>query len=160
MTTQQNFVEAARSHRAAAELAAGAAVHAIRPFSHAYLRALAVECAAKACILKKMRATDVAELKRKNEKHWKALFKGSAGHDLVKLEQAADLKTKMRVAGVAFPSVPDWHRLAGNGGSPATERPYSLRYGSDAVTATEAAFQAAHLDSFVDVLLASAASKK
>ena len=160
MTTFRNFVDAAHSHRAAAQIAAASGLHVLRPFSHAYLRVLAFECAAKALLLKTMKATDVADLKRKNEKAWKSMFTDSGGHDMRKLEKAVDLRNKMTLAQKTFPTDPDWHRLAGNGGAPATDRPYSLRYGADAVSPSEAAAEAVHLDTFVDVMLTSATSKR
>jgi hypothetical protein len=118
------------------------------PIPAVYLSHVALECALKRLILIKNGAEHIDDLKRKlPPETFGSLFSGAAGHDLHHLEGTATLRRHL--AASHNESLLDnrvWHSM----GHP---RPYSLRYGCDAVTAQDAGDQVRFAAKLAELIL-------
>ncbi len=105
-----------------------------RPRETAYLVHVGVECALKARILVRARATSVTDLRRLlPEDDWNELFRGSSGHDLGALAKKACLKMLLvNEDRESLLSAAAWARMT------SADRPYSLRYGAIVVPLRDA----------------------
>jgi hypothetical protein len=103
------------------------------PVPAVYLSHVALECALKRRILIKNNANHTGELRRYlPDGEFEALFSGSAGHDLHRLERTAALRRYLTASGnESLLDDRGWHNMGG-------QRPYSLRYGIETMTARNA----------------------
>jgi ketopantoate reductase len=115
---------------AANALVSGSQSH---PVPAVYLSHVALECALKRRILIQNGVTHIEELKRYlPEGEFEALFSGSTGHDLHHLAGTAKLGRCLEASGnKSLLGNGRWHSMGG-------QRPYSLRYGVETVTAHNA----------------------
>jgi hypothetical protein len=131
--------------RAAVQLNAGNRKH---PTPAVYLAHVALECALKRRILIANKARHVDDLKRRLDPATvDDLFSGKRGHDLHHLQETASLKRYLEASGEkSLLSQPEWHAF-GN------DRPYSLRYGSEVVSAGDAEAQVKFAANLTDLML-------
>jgi hypothetical protein len=101
------------------------------PGSIAYVSSVALECSIKSLILKGCKVADTVGLQKQHSKLYKGLFSGSSGHNLSLLAKAAGLA---RHLGSDAPKNSDksWARMCNSG------RPYTLRYGTEVLSLTDA----------------------
>jgi hypothetical protein len=114
-----------------------------------YLSHVALECALKHRILVRQKgATHVGDLRRYLPKEdFEALFSGTTGHDLHRLEQTAGLRRCLVASGnEALLKGRDWRNMGG-------QRPYSLRYGTEAVTVQHARDEVVLAAKLADLIL-------
>ncbi|MEW6667616.1 MAG: hypothetical protein AB1512_20605 [Thermodesulfobacteriota bacterium] len=113
-----------------------------------YLSHVALECALKCRILIKNKARDIDDLKKYLPKEtFDALFRGPTGHDLHHLEQTAALRRYLEASGhKTLLQKREWRDMGG-------QRPYSLRYGVETVSADNAAEQVRFAAILVDLVL-------
>jgi hypothetical protein len=130
---------------AASALANGSHPH---PVPAVYLSHVALECALKRRILIKNKATHIGELKRYlPEREFESLFSGATGHDLHRLEQTAALRRYLTASGnESLLNDAVWHSMGG-------QRPYSLRYGLETVTAQSAKDQVQFAAKLAELIL-------
>jgi hypothetical protein len=90
----------------------------------------------------------VGELKRYlPSKDFEALFNGATGHDLHRLEQTASLRRYLTASGnESLLEDKEWRKMGG-------ERPYSLRYGFEVVTANHGKGQVQFAAKLADLIL-------
>lgn len=144
---RNHFRHSARTKReAATALISGARCH---PVPALYLSHVALECALKHRILVKNGATHVDDLKRKmTDEAFKALFSGAKGHDLHHLERTSALRRYLASIGQeSLLDATEWRDMGG-------QRPYSLRYGTETVTAREAESQIKFAATLADLIVA------
>jgi len=125
----------------AAKTASGP-VPALALASACYLVQVALECGIKARILERGGCTSVEELKRKQPKVYDPLFVTKQGHDLDKLAKQLGVDRLMATMGRGWREDDCWQRLT------SSERPFSLRYGTeniDDAVATEEVERCAEL---------------
>ncbi|MBK7539707.1 MAG: hypothetical protein IPI49_31025 [Myxococcales bacterium] len=115
--------------------------------SAAYLAGVALECSIKAKLLARGAYESTEALKRKLPLVHKALFKSKDGHDLGKLARELRLMDVIRANGKNWEEDNVWKRMS----SP--ERPYSLRYGSEHLTAKDAESEVARARELSETLL-------
>jgi hypothetical protein len=118
------------------------------PVPAVYLSHVALECALKRRILIKNGATHIDDLRRYlPQEDFTALFSGATGHDLHRLEQTAGLRSYLAAHGRdSLLADEQWRKMGG-------QRPYSLRYGSETVTAHEAREQVQFAGTLADLML-------
>lgn len=132
--TLERFRRSGRSHLASAQhlldlvKQALPATHA-KPHSAAYLAHVAVECALKALLLSRNGCASKEELELKHPKAHAALFHGKSGHDLKRLAEHLRLGRFMGLSEKAWSEDDCWKRIVND------DRPYSLRYGAEEVSA-------------------------
>lgn len=127
--------------------AAPVPIPALALASACYLVHVAVECGIKARILARGGYADVDELKRKQPKVYNPLFVTKQGHDLAKLAEELGLHRLMATMGKGLRQDDCWQRLT----SPV--RPYSLRYGAEAIDDTMASKEVERCAELLAVLL-------
>jgi hypothetical protein len=151
--TLDRFRLAGRGHLHAARAILDAAKSASRPnpalalASACYLVQVALECGLKARILEKGGCSTVAELKRKQPKVYDPLFVTKQGHDLDKLAKQLGLDRLMATMGKGWREDACWQRLT------SSERPFSLRYGTEDVDDAAATEEIERCDELLSVLL-------
>lgn len=148
-TTIQQFRQAAKSHLALAGSTPVAGQAGQTSGSSAYLASVAIECTLKSLILKGFTVTDVDTFAQAQPRLHRALFGGKQGHALELLAASSGIRRHLG-ADAPTTSNPTWRRM--NHGS----RPYSLRYGSEAMTTSDSVSElhlAARLHSDVENLL-------
>lgn len=139
-TTLANFKHAAIAHVHLAESSSGltnkkapntVGTPKAIPSSVAYVSSVALECSIKSLILKSCKVPDTATLAKHHAKLHRSLFSGSSGHDLANLAKLAGL---VRHLGSDAPTStnPAWARMCRTG------RPYTLRYGTEVLSSTDA----------------------
>lgn len=98
-----------------------------------YLSHVALECALKRRILIQNNAKHIEDLRRRLlPEKFEALFSGSTGHDLHHLAQTAALRRYLTASGnQSLLERDEWGKMGG-------QRPFSVRYGVEAVTADKA----------------------
>jgi hypothetical protein len=118
------------------------------PVPAVYLSHVALECALKRRILIKNRAVHVEELRRYlPDGEFETLFSGAAGHDLHRLERTAALRRYLTASGnESLLDDRGWRSMGG-------QRPYSLRYGIEAVTAHDAKDEVQFATKLADLIL-------
>jgi hypothetical protein len=145
-TTRDQFRHSAHTKKDAARaLMNGAHTH---PTPAVYLAHVALECALKLRILIQNRAKRLIELKRLlRDKEFEALFSGTTGHNLHHLEQTAGLRRYLAARDhESLLTKTEWHSMGG-------QRPYSLRYGTETITATIARGQVQFAAELADLIL-------
>lgn len=133
MNVRTEHLERSASDRArAAEVVLGE--RAGQPQTACYLLHTGIECALKLRLLKKSRAPDTATLMRLWTKDdFERLFRSRFGHSIALLADQSGLLrllTASRQEGLL--RQPGWSRMI------APDRPYSLRYGAEAVSREQA----------------------
>lgn len=132
-TLRNDLKRSARTKLAAARhLMEGRSKH---PSPAAYLSHVTLECALKVHILVKGGAERTEDLRNKrgfDEATFDGLFNGRTGHNLHHLAKEAGLK-RLLVAKCQdhLLKIAAWHAMSG-------DRPYSLRYGSEVVSDSDA----------------------
>src|SRR5437762_359428 len=134
---------------AAGALITGGKAH---PSPAVYLSHVALECALKRRILINNRAMHIEDLRQRlQEDTFNALFRGPTGHDLHHLEKTAALRRYLVASGnESLLEGKEWRKMGG-------QRPYSLRYGVEPVTAQTAANQVQFASKLVALILQEAA---
>lgn len=117
------------------------------PTSAAYLASVALECSIKARLLFRGGFQSDDALKEKQPSVHKALFKSKEGHDLGKLASELRLVNLLGADGRTWQEDKVWKRMS----SP--ERPYSLRYGGEHLTAEDAEAEVARVGELSETLL-------
>jgi hypothetical protein len=102
----------------------------------------------KARILFRGGFESVAKLRESHESVYSALFTSAKGHAVESLAQYLRLEQLLKAEGKSPPEAIVWKRLSRSG------RPYTLRYGSEQLSAEEAAAEVAEVDSLHAPLLA------
>ena len=134
-TTLNHFKAAAASHVRAAVGAQTLYENSTPPRALAgtiaYLSSISVECSLKSLILKASKVSDTDVLKKRHLRLYESLFQSKNGHSIDKLAIASRLSAYL---GNEAPQKNDsvWVRMC------SSERPYSLRYGSESLTRQEA----------------------
>jgi hypothetical protein len=100
-------------------------VPALASASASYLVHVALECALKARILEKGGCDSVEELTKKHPKVYGPLFTTKQGHDLDKLAKDLGVDRLLATLGKGWREDECWKRLS------SSNRPYSLRYGTE-----------------------------
>jgi hypothetical protein len=127
----KHFQHSARTKKdAACYLLSGSEKH---PTPAVYLSHVTLECALKLRILRKNGAKHIDDLRRLlPDRIVDSLFNGATGHDLHHLAKTASIERFLAANGkAALLHQPEWKAMAG-------QRPYSLRYGSEAVSNEDA----------------------
>ncbi len=134
-----------RKKNAANALMNGRQLH---PVPAVYLAHVALECALKRRILIRNKAVHIGDLKRYlPQREFEALFSGTAGHDLHRLQATAGLRRYLIACGHESLLENDaWLNMGG-------QRPYSLRYGIEAVTVRDAKSQVRFAAKLADLIL-------
>jgi hypothetical protein len=98
-----------------------------------YLSHVALECALKRRILIKNNVKHIEDLRRHLPREtFEALFNGSTGHNLHHLAQTATLRRYLTASGNhSLLERDEWGKMGG-------ERPFSVRYGVEAIPADKA----------------------
>lgn len=150
--TLERLRRSGRSHLASAHhvlsKATGRARSDVVPVSAAYLVHVGLECVLKARLLYRGGCASAEDLKRKLPKVYDAYFRGSRGHKLDTLAQDLNLPRLMQTEGKPWVEDECWTRLGD------TQRPYSLRYGSEDVDATSVAQELQRADEITEAVLA------
>jgi hypothetical protein len=131
---RKQFEHSAQTKRDAAHhLICGTSKH---PAPALYLSHVSLECALKLRILKTNGAIHINDLKKLlPEKTFEGLFNGATGHDLHHLAKTASIDRMLVATGnEALLEQPEWRAMSG-------DRPYSLRYGTETVSAASARHQ-------------------
>lgn len=147
--SQDDFRHSAQTKRnAARELVRTKQFH---PGPAAYLAHVALECALKLRILRNNNARHADELREKlPERSFNELFTGAKGHDLHHLAGTASIKRCLAANGEAdLLKRPEWQAMGG-------ARPYSLRYGIERVSTSDAQRQVRFADRLAALILNSA----
>ena len=120
----------------------------MHPAPAIYLSHVALECALKRRILIKNNVAHLDGLKRYlPKKEFDALFSGTTGHDLHSLERTARLRRYLVAYGnESLLAQEEWRKMGGN-------RPYSLRYGVELVSDSNATGQVRFASKLVDLIL-------
>lgn len=115
--------------------------------SATYLTHVALECLLKAKLLRRGGYENVAKLKKSLPKVYKNLFRGVAGHSIEQLSD--ELRLRRELAGQSDCVTNDacWVRVC------SAERPYSLRYGAEELTVTEATEDVGRAEQIAHILL-------
>ncbi len=149
-TTRDEFRHSAQTKKdAATALMSNTLAH---PVPAVYLSHVALECALKLRILIKNGAKHLDDLRRYlPENDFEALFSGTTGHDLHHLEKTAGLRRYLTATGnESLLMDTEWRSMGG-------KRPYSLRYGTEKVPATDARKQVRFAARLADLILQEAA---
>ena len=120
----------------------------ILPMSVAYLAHVAIECALKVRLLYRSGCASKEELAAKQPSIHRAMFQGKQGHDLQLVATQVRLRAAMVSEGKAWKEDDCWKRMA------SLNRPYSLRYGFEALTKLEAEQELARAEEIVSAILA------
>lgn len=150
-TSLHDFRLAAISHLAAAKKVLDATDKmppAKNPATAAYLATVSLECLLKARILFRGGFENVEKLRVKQANVYRALFASARGHAVEVLAQYLRLEALLKSEGRLAPQEGIWKRMAHS------DRPYSLRYGSEHLSVEEAAAEVAEVDSLHAPLLA------
>jgi hypothetical protein len=150
-TSLHDFRLAAISHLAAAKKVLDAPdekAPAKTPSTAAYLATVSLECVLKARILFRGGCESVEKLREKHARVYRALFTSAEGHAVESLAQHLRLEELLKSEGKGAPQADIWKRLSHS------ERPYSLRYGSEHLSVEDAAAEVAEVDSLHAPLLA------
>ena len=120
-----------------------------KPVPAAYLTQVAMECAFKARLLALFGCSRVSEFKDKQPVLWKKFFAGKTGHSLSELALVTDVERLCKTARMENPLAGNtWARMA----SSDPERPYSLRYGWESISDSQALEELNVCDNFLRLL--------
>lgn len=121
-----------------------------KPVPAAYLTQVAMECAFKARLLTLYNCARVTEFKDKQPVLWDKFFTGAGGHDLGELVKGTDMGRffAARKEASLF-NGPVWNRMKSQ--SP-DKRPYSLRYGWESLSDSQALEELNVCDNFLRLL--------
>lgn len=131
--TRERFRLAGHGHHHAARCVLEAAktapgpVPALTLASASYLVQVALECGFKARILAMAGCESVEDLRRRHPKVYDPLFVTKQGHDLDKLAKQLGVERLMATMGKGWREDDCWQRIT------SSERPFSLRYGTEDV---------------------------
>ncbi len=119
---------------------------ALMPATAVYLTHVALECGMKARLLRKTGCNTVSEFCKKQPILYGKLFHSKIGHDINELSVGVNVQSLYRTDGKTWKNDTCWKRIIKR------ERPYTLRYGAEAVTVTVANEEITRVSELLDVL--------
>jgi len=144
--TTEQFLGAARMHLRGA--LAASKHNGGEPRVSSYLAHIAVECAIKYRILRNLGRTRTADVASLLGDRFRSIFSSRDGHDLTKLSQHASLQRLLDADNKAnLLDSDDWKRMIH------ADRPYSLRYGTEAIATQTSNSEIVLVTSLLETLL-------